>query len=164
MNIGFSLSQKFLAAILSITVAGMLALPVLAGTPAEAVKLRQETMKELGGHMKAIKNFAMQGNGSAEDVLRRAGEIGKIAARIPSLFPEGTGMDEVLDPKNGAKPEIWLDWANFEKAAAKLEAESKALVAAADGGDQAAIREAFQNLGKNGCGACHKPYRIKLEK
>lgn len=164
MNIGFSFSQKFLAAILAITVAGMLALPGLAGTPAETVKLRQETMKQLGGHMKAIKNFAMQGDGSAEDVARRAVEIGKIAARIPSLFPEGTGMDEVLDPKNGAKPEIWLDWENFEKAAAKLEAQSKALAAAADGGDQAVIKEAFQNLGKNGCGACHKPYRIKLEK
>jgi cytochrome c556 len=50
------------------------------------------------------------------------------------------------------------------KAAASLEAESKALGAAADGGDQAAIRTAFQNVGKNGCGNCHKPYRIKLEK
>lgn len=167
MNIRFSFSRKILAvaSIASVVaVAGMLALPVLAATPAETVKLRQETMKQLGGHMKAIKNFAMQGDGSAEDVAMRAGEIGKIAARIPSLFPEGTGMDEVKDPKNGAKPEIWLDWDNFLKGATSLEAQSKALAAAADGGDQAAIRAAFQSLGKNGCGNCHKPYRIKLEK
>jgi cytochrome c556 len=110
MNIGFSFSQNFLMAVLAVAVTGMLSLPALAASPAETVKLRQETMKQLGGHMKAIKNFAMQGDGSAEDVAKRAGEIGAIAARIPSLFPEGTGMDEVKDPKNGAKPEIWLDW------------------------------------------------------
>ena len=164
MNIRFAISRKFFVAAAAAAVAGMLALPVLAGTPAEAVKLRQETMKQLGGHMKAIKGFAIEGQGSAEDVAKRAGEIGAIAARIPSLFPEGTGMDEVKDPKNGAKPEIWLDWENFLKAAASLEAQSKALAAAAGGGDQVAIRAAFQNVGKNGCGNCHKPYRIKLEK
>ena len=141
-----------------------MALPVLAATPAETVKLRQETMKQLGGHMKAIKGFAMEGQGSAEDVAMRAGEISKIAVSIPTLFPEGTGMDEVLDPKNGAKPEIWLDWDNFLKARASLEAQSKALAATAESGDRTAITAAFKSLGKNGCGNCHKPYRIKLEK
>ena len=164
MNIRFSFSRKILAAGLAAAVIGASALPGLAATPAETVKLRQETMKQLGGHMKAIKGFAMEGQGSAEDVVKRAGEIGEIAARIPTLFPEGTGMDEVKDPKNGAKPEIWLDWDNFLKAVASLEAQSKALAAAGGGGDQAAIKAAFQNLGKNGCGNCHKPYRIKLEK
>ncbi|MCK5620854.1 MAG: cytochrome c [Alphaproteobacteria bacterium] len=164
MNIRFAFSRKILVASLAVAAVGALALPALSATPAETVKLRQETMKQLGGHMKAIKSFAMEGQGSAEDVAKRAGEIGEIAARIPSLFPEGTGMDEVLDPKNGAKPEIWLDWDNFLKARASLEAQSRALAAAAGGGDQAAIRAAFQNLGKNGCGNCHKPYRIKLEK
>lgn len=164
MNIQFSFSRKVLAGALMVSVAGMLALPVLAAAPAETVKLRQETMKKLGGHMKAIKEFAMAGNGSAEDVAIRAGEISGIAARIPTLFPEGTGMDEVKDPKNGAKPEIWLEWEKFLKAVASLEAESKALAAAAGGGDQMVIRAAFQSVGKNGCGNCHKPYRIKLEK
>ena len=118
MNIRFAFSRKVLAASLAVAAVGALALPALSATPAETVKLRQETMKQLGGHMKAIKGFAMEGQGSAEDVAKRAGEIGEIAERIPSLFPEGTGMDEVLDPKNGAKPEIWLDWDNFLKSAA----------------------------------------------
>ncbi len=50
------------------------------------------------------------------------------------------------------------------KASRGLEAESKALAAAADGGDKAAIAAAFQSMGKNGCGSCHKPYRVKLDK
>lgn len=164
MNIRFSFSQKRLMAGLAAAVVGAIALPVLAGTPAETVKLRQETMKQLGGHMKAIKGFAAEGQGSAEDVAVRAGEINKISAKILSLFPEGTSMNDVMDPKNGAKPEIWMEWANFEKAVTKLGVESKALEATAAGGDRAAITAAFKNLGKNGCGNCHKPYRIKLEK
>ncbi|MDH5556458.1 MAG: cytochrome c [Alphaproteobacteria bacterium] len=164
MNIRYPVSRNFLALTIIAMAAGLMALPVLAATPSETVQLRQETMKKLGKHMNAIKDFAMNGQGSAADVANRAGEIGKIAAGIPAMFPEGTGMDEVKDPKNGAKPEIWLDWDNFLKAAAKLEVESKALEAAGNGGDQEVIKAAFQNLGKNGCGNCHKPYRIKLEK
>ena len=164
MNRRFSFSSKILAAALVAAAAGALTLPVLAGTPAEAVKLRQDTMKKMGGHMKAIKAFAMEGQGTAADVARRAGEIGKTAAKIPSLFPEGTSLDEVMDPKTGAKPEIWLDRAKFEKAAAKLGAQSKALEAAAAGGDREAVAAAFKSLGKNGCGNCHKQFRKKLEK
>lgn len=164
MNIRFASTWKFIAPALAVVVAGALVLPVLAATPAETVKLRQDTMKQLGGHMKAIKAFATAGEGSSEDVAKRAGEIGEIAAKIPSLFPEGTGMDEVKDPKNGAKPEIWLEWDKFTAAAEGLGAQSKALAAAADGGDQAAVMAAFESLGKEGCGSCHKPYRVKLDK
>ena len=141
-----------------------LALPVLAATPAETVKLRQETMKQLGGHMKAIKGFAVEGQGSAEDVAMRAGEIGKIAARIPTLFPEGTGMDEVLDPKNGAKPEIWLDWDNFLKARASLEAQSKALAAAAGSGDRRPLRRPSRASARTVAATATSLIRIKLEK
>jgi len=164
MNIRFSSTRKFLAPALAVAAAGALVLPVLAATPAETVKLRQDTMKQLGGHMKAIKAFATEGQGSAEDVAKRAGEIGEIAAKIPTLFPEGTGMDEVKDPKNGAKPEIWLEWDKFTTAAKGLEAKSDALAAAAAGGDKAAIAAAFESMGKEGCGSCHQPYRVKLDK
>jgi cytochrome c556 len=164
MKIRFASTWKFVAPALAVVAAGALVVPVLAATPAETVKLRQETMKQLGGHMKAIKAFAMAGDGSAEDVAKRAGEIGEIAAKIPSLFPEDTGMDEVKDPKNGAKPEIWLDWDNFQKAANNLGTESKALAMAAEGGDRMAITAAFQSMGKNACGSCHKLYRVKLDK
>jgi cytochrome c556 len=164
MNIRFSYKRKILAPVFAMVAAGALILPVLAATPADTVKLRQETMKQLGGHMKAIKAFATEGQGSAEDVAKRATEINAIAGKISTLFPEGTGMDEVMDPKNGAKPEIWLDWDNFLKAAKGLETESHALATVAGGGDKAAIAAAFQSMGKNGCGGCHKPYRVKLDK
>ena len=50
-----------------------------AQTPLEIVKNREGEMKKLGGYMKAIVGFLKAGEGTTEDVARRAGEIGKIA-------------------------------------------------------------------------------------
>lgn len=154
-----------LAAAIAVVVAvGTGLAPSGAATPGETVKKRQETMKQLGGHMKAIKTFLENGEGSAADVAKRADEINQISAKIPELFPAGTSMDQVMDPKTGAKPAIWLEWEKFTAAAKTLGARSASLETAASGGDKGAIAAAFQEMGKNGCGGCHKPYRQKLEK
>ncbi|MDH3231541.1 MAG: cytochrome c [Alphaproteobacteria bacterium] len=163
MNKRFAISG--FTAVLAIAVAaGSVLAPSIAATPGETVKMRQETMKQLGGHMKAIKTFLETGEGSAADVAKRATEIGDIAGKIPSLFPEGTGMDKVKDPESGAKPEIWLEWEKFTAAAKGLGERSSALNTAASGGNNQLIAAAFEEMGKNGCGSCHKPYRVKLEK
>lgn len=164
MNIRFAFSRNFVLPAVAIIAVGALAIPVLANTPAEIIKLRQDTMKKMAGHMKAIKAFAIDGQGSADDVAKRAAEISEIAGKIPSLFPEGTGMDEIKDPKTGAKPEIWLDWEKFQKDANGLQAEGQALEQVAQDGDRAAITAAFQSVGENGCGTCHKAFRQKIKK
>lgn len=162
MNKPFSNFASMIAAAALIAI-GAAAVTAYALTPLEIVKNREGEMKKLGGHMKAILGFVKKGEGTAEDVARRAGEIGKFAAKIPSMFPDGTEMNGAADSKYKAKPEIWLDWENFEKAAANLESRSKALAAAAGGGDKAAIAEAFTSLGKKGCGGCHKSFRMKVD-
>lgn len=140
-------------------------MPVSADGAHDIVKKRQETMKQLGGHTKAIKAFVVEGKGSAADIGRRADEIMAIAKKIPTLFPEGTGLDEVRDPETGAKPEIWLDWDGFAKAAGTLGGKADALkTVAMANGDREAVGKAFGDMGKNGCGGCHKTFRKKLEK
>lgn len=161
MNKPFSKFASIIAAA-ALIATGVTAVTVYAQTPLEIVKNREGEMKKLGGHMKAISGFLKNGEGSAEDVARRAGEIGKFAAKIPSMFPDGTEMNGAADSKYKAMPEIWLDWENFEKASAFLQSTSKALAAAAGGGDKAAIAEAFTRLGKEGCGGCHKKFRMKV--
>ena len=161
MNKTFSKLATLAAVAVLVTIAAT-AVAAYAGTPEEIVKNREGEMKKLGGHMKAITGFLKNGEGTAGDVARRAGEIGRIAAKIPSMFPEGTEMNGAADSKYRARPEIWLDWENFEKAAAALESESKALAVAASGGDKAAIAEAFTGLGKKGCGGCHETFRLKI--
>jgi cytochrome c556 len=161
MNKPFSISAS-IAAVVALVAIGVTAVTANAQTSLEIVKHREGEMKKLGGHMKAITGFFKKDVGTAGDVARRAGEIGEIAAKIPSMFPEGTEMNGAADSKYKARPELWLDWENFEKAAARLESKSKALAAAASGGDKAAIAEAFTDLGKKGCGGCHETFRMKI--
>lgn len=142
----------------------LVALPSLpsAQDPAAILKQRQDTMKQLGKHAKAINEFVESGNGSAEDVASRAASIQEIAGRIPSLFPEGTSMDDGIG-KTGAKPVIWSDWTGFEAAAEKMGEEAGKLSEVAAGGDRALIGAQFAALGKTGCGGCHKTFRQKLD-
>lgn len=130
--------------------------------PAAIIKERQETMKKIGGHMKAINDFVEAGNGSAEDVSARATEIAQLSEKIPGLFPSGTSLDDGVG-KTGAKPIIWSDWAGFEAAAKKMGAEAGALADAASGGDRTVIGTQFAALGKTGCGGCHQTFRQKLD-
>ncbi len=146
-----------------IAVLGVLAGPALGDSAADIVKKRQETMKQLGANMKAITEFVKTGQGSAGDVAARAGQIAATAKLIPSLFPAGTGMDMVTDPKTGAKPEIWVDFTKFEAAAANLGDLAGKLQQAAAGGDAPAIGAALAPVGKEGCGGCHTPFRQKLD-
>lgn len=146
-----------------LTVAALTApVQISAQDPAAIVKQRQEAMKEMGGHMKAINAFVESGTGSAADVAMRAGAIEEMSAKIPDLFPTGTSLDDGVG-KTGAKPVIWSDWEGFKSAAMKLGEVAGGLEAAAEGGDSAAIGEQFAMLGKNGCGGCHQTFRQKLD-
>jgi len=153
------MKYRFAFAVLAAGLAMAFAAGSYAEDPKEIVMKREDAMKKLGGHMKAIKAFATEGTGSAGDVAKRATEISEFATKIPSLFPAGTDMNGAADSKVKASAKIWQDWAGFEKAATMLEVKSKALAAAADGGDKMAIAAAFEDMGKNGCGGCHKVFR-----
>lgn len=153
------------AAALVVGVVGIVAAPAISAGPGDIIKQRQETMKKMGGHMKAIKAFVETGEGSAADIARRAGEINEISMKIPDLFPQGTSLDDVMDPQTGAKPDIWKDFAKFKSAAGHLgELSHKLQDVASDGADRQQIGAAFGDMGKNGCGGCHEPFRKKLEK
>jgi len=144
---------------------GIVTAPAFSASSADIVKKRQETMKKMGGHMKAIKAFVETGEGSAADIARRAAEINEISMKIPDLFPQGTSLDDVMDPETGAKPDIWKDFAKFKAAASNLgELSQKLEHVASDGAGRQDIGAAFGDMGKNGCGGCHKPFRKKLEK
>jgi len=86
----------------------------LAAGEAAVITKRQGVMKGQSDHMKAIAAYVKNDEGTPEDVAKRAGGISEIAKIVPSLFPEGTGMDEIKAPRTGAKPEIWLNQDGFE--------------------------------------------------
>jgi cytochrome c556 len=152
-----------LGAVVAVMLVGVIFLQASNGSELpEIVTQRQEAMKGLGGNMKAIGESLESGSPDAALIAEKANAIGDTASLIPTLFPEGTSLEDI-EGRVGAKPEIWQDWAGFEAAATTLGSAADALIAATETGDAAAMQAAFDALGKDGCGGCHTKFRQKLE-
>jgi cytochrome c556 len=119
-------------------------------------------MKTQGDHATAIFDFIDAGKGTADDVADRAADLQRRSAEIVALFPAGTGIDDNV-AKTAAKMDIWAKPDEFKAAAANLGDLAGALWQAAAAGDQQQIADAFNKLGKEGCGGCHDTFRQKQE-
>lgn len=150
----------------SLTIAGLAACESdkkMAMDPAKAVADRQALMKDNGKQWGTINDFIEKDVGTAADVETAAKMLQANAGKInQDLFPAGTSADD-MPGKSYAKAAIWTEWANFEKAAYNLEEHAEQLAEVAKGGDKAAIKASFEALGSEGCGGCHKPYKMKKE-
>lgn len=131
---------------------GAVLLATLGGAvAADVIAERKELMKANGAALKAIK--AAVEAGKAGDAVAPAEKIAMNLKMAPKLFPKGSTEGETW-----AKPEIWDDWAKFEKAASDSAAAAEHLAMVAKSGDAAATGDAMKALGGT-CGACHKPFR-----
>ena len=110
---------------------------------------RHELMEEIGDHAKKIGETLKAGK--TEGIGADATVISEKAKLALPLFPAGS-----LHEHSRAKPEIWQNWAEFERLMHALEADSAALAAAAaSGGDVgAASKKMFGN-----CKSCHDQFR-----
>lgn len=126
------------------------------------IKERRDTMKRQGDDFKAISDF-LKGEGGVDQATAqaKAEDLLTIAPKIPSLFPPGTSLAD-FPGKTGAKPDIWKEQDKFKAVIPVLEGEEHKLVDAIKSGDKAAIGAQLGATGKNGCGACHTPFREKL--
>ena len=140
---------------------GAVGVVTAADDPAAAIAARRDLMKGQGKQMGIINDFVQNKKGSAADVVAAAKVLEETAAKIPSLFPKGSSLDD-FPGKTGAKPVIWEKWDDFQKAAAYLGSEAKELAEVAETGDTAKIAEHFGDVGKDGCGGCHTTFRQKL--
>ena len=119
---------------------------------------RSKLMKGMGGAMRTLKGY-LEGRGSAEEAGEAAAVIAAAAPKIPDVFPPNTGMG--ADPKSETKDVVWEKWDDFTAAAALLGDKAAALKTALASGDAGAVGAAFGDLGKNGCGGCHRQFREK---
>ncbi len=141
-------------------VVGFGAVGVVAQDKLAQIQTRRDTMKRQGKDFKAIQDY-VKGAGDQAAAEKAIADLESIAPKITSLFPAGTGLD-AFPGKTGAKPDIWKEWDKFKAIPPVLAAEEEKLAAAIKGGDKAAIGAQLANAGKNGCGACHTPFREKL--
>ena len=152
---------QVLAVALGIVMGG--ASGVALGQDKETVlKDRQATMKEQGKDAGAVKAY-LDGKGDLAQAKAGAANLTQTTKKIPELFPPGTdGPNPTGDYV--AKPVIWTEWNKFLDAQKAAASKADALLVAVNGGDKTAIEAAFNDLGKNGCGACHTTFREKIEK
>jgi cytochrome c556 len=124
---------------------------------ATVLKNRQDAMKAQGTDMGAVKAFT-EGKGDLPAAQAAGDDLVKRIAAIPGLFPPNTGMAEFPD-KSYARPAIWADADKFAAAVKTAQDKANALDAALKDGDKDKITAAFGDMGKNGCGGCHTPFR-----
>ncbi len=154
-----NISTKWIALAAAIVAGGVCCGTARAQDAAAATEARQAVMKAQGKDAGAVKAFIDDKSDLAAAQAAGAGLVTQIA-KIPTLFPNGTSMAD-LPGKSYAKPVIWTEMDKFNAIAKTALTKAEALNAALKGGDKAAITAAFGDLGKNGCGACHEPYREK---
>lgn len=128
----------------------------------QVIKDRQSLMKQQGGDLGAVKAY-LDDKGDLAKATAGATDLAQTMKKIPDVFPPGT---EGPNPegKFAPKAEVWSDAKGFLAARDAAAGKVDALVVAVKGGDKAKIQEAFADLGKNGCGACHGKYREEIKK
>jgi cytochrome c556 len=131
----------------------------LALAAADPIKDRKELMKGNGGAMKTV--IAMLKGEKPYDAKAAAAAMKAIGGSVDkflTLFPKGseTGGD------TAAKPEIWMNQADFASHGKALkDAAANAETAAAGGADS--FKAAMGGVGKS-CKGCHEKYRVEKEK
>ena len=133
---------------------------MLAAAPSkdQALKIihdRHEAMEGLGKAMKALHRELESGKPNINVIRQQTSTLASTAAKIPSLFPAGTGPDV---GKTRAKPEIWSQQKLFLQKARDFQGAAQTIDAAAKAGDLNKVMASHDALDK-ACKACHDPFR-----
>ena len=136
------------------------AVAALAQDKEAIIKERRATMKAQGEALQKIADYA---KGAGDEAAAQTGidELMQLNAKIVGLFAEGTSEAD-FPGKTGAKPAIWADWEKFKTIPPILAAEEQKMAQVIKTGDRQAVGQQISQLGKNGCGTCHTPFRTKL--
>jgi len=118
--------------------------------PEAWIEYRGSLMDAMKAHNKAAKKALGLGG---EHLIVHARALQESATLITGAFPEGSDFGET-----DAKAAVWEDREGFESATMKYAEAVDALVSAAGSGDQDAITQALNGVGK-GCKGCHEDYR-----
>jgi len=116
------------------------------------VEYREKGMEILGGHMGSIVAIV---KGEVPYTSELAYHADALAAAAPKVLP--AFEKEAMTDDSDALPKIWQQWADFEKAAQKLETASADLAAAVASGNQGRIGAALGEVGKS-CKGCHDEF------
>jgi cytochrome c556 len=123
-----------------------------AQSPAQAVKERQEIMKQIWpAHYRDLARAAREGTDLAA-VPAKATQAADAVRKFSTLFPPGSGREGVPDTR--AKPEIFTQKSEFDAAVTALVTSTDALGETAKTGNADAVNAQFAKVAE-ACGGCH---------
>lgn len=144
------MNRKFVAIGLSLMTAGVAF--AHGGVQNPAVMARMDAMMSIADNMKTLGEMAKGTSAFDPGVARSAAAaIAESAAATPGLFEENE-----TDPKSEARPEIWLNHADFTAKALELEALATGFANSIT--ERSDLNAALGALGAN-CQSCHAAYR-----
>lgn len=123
--------------------------------PDDVIAARQAAFDLMAGTLIGMK-AAVDGNQDVKQLVDPAKGIASWGRSIPNMFPDGTQQGH----NTKARPEVWSDRANFEKAAANLVAAADRLSQLAEANDKSGFATQYQAM-TQACGACHRSYRAR---
>ena len=138
-----------------------MAKPAPAMVPADVIKARIASFKEIGGGLKGIFDQLRAPEPQIALIKQSVKPITAGATGIYKWFPAGSGPESGL--KTAAKPEIWTQAAKFKMAQDAFAAQAKALTAAVDGGKLDLIKAEAIKMGGT-CKGCHENFRVSEHK
>ena len=118
----------------------------------DLVKYRQKLMEVISGHMGNTVAIIKSEVPYKENLVYHAKALADAAPLALPAF-----KTKAMSDKSEALPEIWDNWAEFEKYGKKMEEASASLSAAVSSGQMAAIGGALNDLGKS-CKGCHDDF------
>jgi cytochrome c556 len=122
--------------------------------PADAIRYRQSAYQVLAWNFMPMSAMA---RGKLPFDARKFGmHAERVALLAPQLLEGFTVGSHVGDTE--AKPEIWANWADFQKKMKTLESEARKLAESCKAADEAAIKVQFGRVGA-ACKACHDQYK-----
>ena len=125
------------------------------GDAERAIEYRQSVMTVFGWNMKPMGAMIKGAVPFDQAAFAKHAKDLDAAAHLDLLagFPEDSEGDD-----SDARADIWLNFDDFKQKYADLQTAVGSLHKAAEGNDQAAIKDAFGGVGK-ACKACHKAYK-----
>lgn len=130
---------------------------IAADDDAAVIGYRQKVMQANGANMGAIGDIVKFKLPYQKDIAGHARAISLSAKMIASAFEKPVSAGET-----DAKPEIWRQWDDYKKDAAKLVEASDKLAKVAEGGNAPAIVAQVKEVG-NVCQHCHEDFRKPKE-
>jgi len=121
------------------------------------IEYRQKVMSAIGANMGAIADILKNGLPFTGNIEQHAANMEGSAKLIAPAFEKKT-----TGGATDAKPDIWTDWSEFQRAVRNYQQAAFELEEAADGGDMAKVGAKMKALGKT-CGDCHKAFRKPKE-